>query len=133
MNLRIRTPPSELLERMEDIIYDIKHTKDVSIQTFLIDTFRIYPDLMKEAYRQKRFILHKAVKHNNLHAIHALLKTSWGETYLNVLDKHGNTPMLLALANKNIDIVNKLIAHGASITEFSIMKRIFQLQWGNIS
>jgi hypothetical protein len=134
MILRIRIPPADLLERIEDCMYAAKHTKDASVQTFLIETIRIYPNFVKEAYLRKRFILHRAIKHNNLYAIHALLNSlGWNEACINMPDKHGNTPILLALANKHTEVVNKLVAYGANITEFSIMKKILQLQWSTMS
>ena len=133
MILRIRIPPTDLLEAIDDIMYAIKHTRDTSIHTFLLLRLQTFPTLLHEAYNRKQFLLHKAVKYNNLHAIRTFLGSSWGGSWINLPDRHGNTPILLALANKRMDIVSELITHGATIAQFSIMKRILQLKWEDMN
>lgn len=57
--------------------------------------------------------LHKAAFEGNLELLKELLDS--GDHDVNGFDKHGNTPLILAIHFKRNDIVNELLTHGADV------------------
>ena len=127
MDLRIRIPPAELFDAIDDMLCAINTYHDNSIQRYLINICNEFPGFLDNAYKRKQYILNKAVECNNEIAVKTLLQYCFAEKWINVPDADKRTPMLWSIVKRNIEISHILIKYGANITSFETLLRLLYM------
>ena len=75
---------------------------------YALDLFKVSSGIMAT---EEDMALHKAAFEGDIVRVKELLDA--GDLDINAYDKHGNTPLILALHFKKNDVVKELLAHGA--------------------
>lgn len=133
MDLHIEIPPTELYEKIENILWELRYNDEESIQEFLTNACQEFPGIIDIAYRRKRYILHKAVKYNNQYAVGTLLRSCGARKWINYPDKKQRTPIQIAITEKNVEISNSLVIYGANITKFTTMRDLMSMKWESMN
>ena len=113
--LRIRIPSNNFTNQVHTL-YHLIETKNMYIRAYFQTRLLENEDFIKDCYGDCWYILHYAVQMNNLDVVKILFSVDAFADYLEKADKNGNTPMTLAIDNKNSDMIIYLASKGVKIT-----------------